>query len=126
MRSYIKINKYCTGNKNNPERIGCELSKESWKPHVRNSKNAECKGVMDFDKGIYKLSCNKKTKNLKCDFKTKLNLTPSGKKKLKSSGYKKKRLPYLNCYETGIKSKKKSKRKLKISKKKSKTKKKLR
>jgi len=65
MKKAIRINKYCTDDKNNPERMGCELSKESWRPRVRKSKNTECRGVMDFDKGIYKLSCNKRTKNLK-------------------------------------------------------------
>ena len=123
MKKAIRINKYCTDDKNNPERMGCELSKESWRPRVRKSKNTECRGFMDFDRGIYRLSCNRRTKNLKCDFKTKLNLTPSGKRRLKSSGYKKKRLPYLNGYETKEESKsKKQKRKKQKSKSKSKRK----
>ena len=62
MKKAIRINKYCTDDKNNPERMGCELSKESWRPGVRKSKNAVCTGVMDFDRGIYRLSCNRRTK----------------------------------------------------------------
>ena len=121
MKKSIRINKYCTDDKNNPERMGCELSKESWKTGVRKSKNTVCTGIMDFDRGIHRLSCSKKTKNLKCNFQTELDLTKSGKIKLKSSGYKKKRLPYLNCYNVDRKNKSKSKRK-KTKKKKIKTK----
>tara|TARA_B100000900_G_scaffold387294_1_gene378390 strand:+ start:469 stop:942 length:474 start_codon:yes stop_codon:yes gene_type:complete len=113
MRRSIKINKYCTDDKNNPERMGCELSKESWRPGVRKNKNTVCTGIMDFDRGIHKLSCSRNTRNLKCNFQTELDLSPDGKRKLKSSGYKKKRLPYLNCYYVESKSKRKSKNKSK-------------
>ena len=111
MRRSIKINKYCTDDKNNPERMGCELSKESWRPGVRKNKNTICTGIMDFDRGIHKLSCSRRTSNLKCDFQTELDLTTNGKRRLKSPGYKKKRLPYLNCYDNSSKSKRKSKSK---------------
>ena len=113
MRRSIRINKYCTDDKKNPERMGCELSKESWRPGVRKSKNAVCTGVMDFDRGIHRLTCSRRTSNLKCDFQTELDLSPAGKRRLKSPGYKKKRLPYLNCYDNSSKSKRKSKSKSK-------------
>jgi hypothetical protein len=111
MRRSIKINKYCTDDKNNPERMGCELSKESWRPGVRKNKNTICTGIMDFDRGIHRLTCSRRTRNLKCDFQTELDLTTNGKRRLKSPGYKKKRLPYLNCYDNSSKSKRKSKSK---------------
>ena len=90
MRRSIRINKYCTDDKNNPERMGCELSKESWRPGVRKSKNAVCTGVMDFDRGIHRLTCSRRTSNLKCDFQTELDLSPAGKKDLKALDIKRK------------------------------------